>query len=93
MTVQGAAGLRAVPSLTANPVLALDPQDAWRAYLLAYAKAQAAGYNWRMMRTAGGTDGTAGFLYGQFYNLDRQADLAYEAYLTAQKAAYPGTTG
>lgn len=65
----------------------------WTAYQQAQLFANSQFANWRMMRQAGGTDGTAGFLYGKAYEADRAADEAYAAFQAAQRLAYPGVTG
>jgi hypothetical protein len=65
----------------------------WAAYQAARHLENRAFENWRMMRQAGGTDGTAGFLYAKAYEAERRADLAYKAFQAAQRRVFAGVTG
>jgi hypothetical protein len=76
-------------SATAGP----DLPALWAAYMTAKTFAASQWANWHMMHQAGGTDGSAGFLYGKAYEAERQADLAYEAFQAAQKRVFAGVTG
>lgn len=88
--VTGAAALSAAPAVTVN---ASVQTDLWAAYLKARYYADAKWLNWRMMRQAGGTDGTAGFLYGTAYEAENAADAAYAAWQAGQRVLHPGVTG
>lgn len=84
----------ALIALPAVSVTAARKSDAlWDAYLAAQQRSCAAWEQWHMMRQAGGTDGSAGFLFGQAYEAQAVTDSAYAAYLTAKRADFPGATG
>jgi hypothetical protein len=93
LTAHGASALSAGALLTAIMDQRVNPEDLWKAYLAAAKESAAAWEQWRMMRQAGGTDGSAGFLFGQAYEAQRTAEAAYEAWRVAQAAARPGVTG
>lgn len=67
--------------------------DLWVIYLALKEVAIRMRQNWHMMRQAGGTDGTSGFLFGSFYEADQAADQAYENWRAAQGEAFPGARG
>jgi hypothetical protein len=90
---RAAAALSASAALTGSGSAGPDLPALWEAYTLAAQKATAKRQQWHMMRQAGGTDGTAGFLYGQAYEAERQEEMAYQAYQAAQRRARPGVTG
>ena len=92
-SVPGAAALLALPSVSVSASSGPPGPDLWGAYLAAFGVASAKWASWRMMRQAGGTDGTAGFLFGEAYKAQSAADEAYEAWRLAQRLAYPGATG
>lgn len=83
-----AAPLLAAPALKAAAQAVTTPASLWNAYAAADAKAVAAREQWHLMRQAGGTDGTAGFLYGKYYEAQHAAEAAWEAWAKAQNAAY-----
>lgn len=88
------AALGASPSLLASPAGGSARPDAlWTAYQAAQLKSGAAWEQWRMMRQAGGTDGTSGFLFGLAYEAQQAAEAAYEAWRRAWSAEFPGATG
>jgi hypothetical protein len=62
-------------------------------YQRLYAVAETAAMKWNRQRQAGGSGAMAGELYGAAYEAERQAGLAYNAFLAAQKAARPGSSG
>lgn len=88
----GTAALAAGAMLTVTAI-APDLSPLWDAYLAATEVLATATATWRMMRQAGGTDGTAGFLYQKVYEADRAADAAYSAWLAANARAFPGASG
>jgi hypothetical protein len=92
VTVRAQAPLGALPSLLAEPA-GSSTGALWTSYLAAQQKSHAAWEQWHMMRQAGGTDGSAGFLFGDAYEAQRAAEAAYEAWRAAQAAAHPGVTG
>lgn len=83
---QSSAALAAAPVLIATCLSHLD--DLWAIYVAAQQVAVAKAEQWRMMRQAGGTDGSAGFLYGQAYEAEAAADKAYENWRVAQLQAF-----
>jgi hypothetical protein len=91
--VSGAAVLPALASVFASASSAPASPDLWVAYLAAFGVASVKWASWRMMRQAGGTDGTAGFLFGEAYEAQAVADQAYEAWRLAQQQAFPGRRG
>lgn len=95
MAASASAGRSAAALLSALPVLSVKftAEDQWNSYLAAFGVASVKWANWRMMRQAGGTDGTAGFLFGQAYEAQAVADQAYEAWRLAQQQAFPGRRG
>lgn len=86
------AALSAGPRMLALASEGPDPARLWVLYTQATLAAANAWETWRMMRQAGGTDGSAGMLYGKAYQLQNAADAAYTAYLQAQ-AAVSGVRG
>lgn len=94
-TVNGAAALRASPALAAATLSNAQNQldGLWAIYVAAKQAAITARDNWQMMRQAGGTDGTAGFLFAGFYDADQAADVAYENWRKFQQVVYPGARG
>lgn len=94
-TVNGTAALRASPALAATTLSDAQEQldDLWAVYVAAKAVAIQARQNWEMMRQAGGTDGTAGFLFADFYDADQAADVAYDNWRKFQQVVYPGARG
>jgi hypothetical protein len=92
-TASGQAALAAAGQLTAAATVGVSLGALWVAYQQAQQKSSAAWDQWHMMRQAGGTDGSAGFLFGQAYEAQRAAEAAYEAWKAAQRAAVPGVTG
>jgi hypothetical protein len=94
VTSQGGSAALSAPALVLCAASAGPNLEAlWEAYQAAAAVAAARRQQWRMMRQAGGTDGTAGFLYGQAYEAEHQEETAYQAFLDAQQAARPGAAG
>lgn len=89
----GLASLAATGALAVRATAGPDLEALWEAYQVAAAVAAAKRQQWRMMRQAGGTDGTAGFLYGQAYEAEHQEETAYQAFLAAQREVHPGVTG
>lgn len=83
--VTGSAALSGAPALRAA---ADTPDGLWAIYAAAQQVAVAKAEQWRMMRQAGGTDGSAGFLYGQAYEAEQAADKAYEDWRKAQLQAF-----
>jgi hypothetical protein len=94
-TVRGAASLTAPGTLAAvaSGVTVVSAASLWTAFTAASEAAGEAWAEYRMMRQAGGTDGTAGFLYGAAYRAQQAADQAYEAWRRGQAATFPGATG
>lgn len=89
----GVARIGAAASLAAAATAAPDLGGLWAVYQQAVLAAGRARDNWRMMRQAGGADGSAGFLYGRAYEAERAADEAYEAFLAAQRRVFDGASG
>jgi hypothetical protein len=88
-----AAALAGIPSLSAAATAGPDPAALWGVYQELYAVAETAAGKWNRQRQAGGSGLTAGQLYGAAYEAERQAGLAYNAFLAAQRAARPGASG
>jgi len=89
----GEATWSASATLTASSVAGPDLDALWSAYLAAKFFADRQLANYKMMRQAGGTDGSAGFLYAKAYDAERDADLAYQAFQDAQRRVYAGAPG
>jgi hypothetical protein len=89
----GAASLAGEALLAVSATAGPDLDALWATYQRKKLYASRQWENWHMMRPAGGTDGSAGFLYGKAYEAERQADLAYEAFQAAQKRVFAGVTG
>lgn len=89
----GTAALMAQALLTATANPGPDLNALWAAYQAAALAASKARESWHMMRQAGGTDGTAGFLYQKAYIAERAEEEAYEAFLAAQRIVFPGARG
>jgi hypothetical protein len=89
----GAVAFSAEPTLAVGAVAGPDLEALWAAYQRAALTASSKWEQWRMMRQAGGTDGSAGFLYGQAYEAENAKDIAYAACLAARKRAFPGAGG
>jgi hypothetical protein len=81
------------PALSAAATAGPDPDALWAVYQRLHAVAEAAAGKWNRQRQAGGSGAMAGELYGAAYEAERQAGLAYLAYLAAQMAARPGASG
>lgn len=92
-TAHGASALSAAAVMAVSALPGANTEALWNAYLAAYGIASQKWQQWRMMRQAGGTDGTAGFLFGQAYEAQAAAELAYEAWRLARQQAFPGVTG
>ncbi|MCW2929966.1 MAG: hypothetical protein JWM19_928 [Actinomycetia bacterium] len=92
-SIPAAAQVTAFPVLVASATAGPDLDALWAAYLALSALARKAEYSYGMMRQAGGTDGSAGFLYGKAYEAQQAADQAYEAWRAAQRRAYSGARG
>jgi hypothetical protein len=88
-----AAALAASPSMSAAATAGPDPAALWDAYQRLYAVAEAAAGKWDRQRQAGGSGAMAGQLYAAAYEAERQAALAYDAYLAARRALLPGASG
>lgn len=88
-----AATLGAQALLVATALPGPDLNALWAAYQAAALKASKARDAWHMMRQAGGTDGTAGFLYQAAYIAEHAEEAAYEAFLAAQRIVFPGARG
>jgi hypothetical protein len=88
-----AAALAGSASLSAAAVAGPDPAALWDVYQRLYAIAETAAGKWNRQRQAGGSGATAGQLYGAAYEAERQAALAYNAYLAAKRSARPGASG
>lgn len=89
----GTATLSAQALLAATALPGPDLSALWAAYQAAALAASKARESWHMMRQAGGTDGTAGFLYQKAYIAERAEEEAYEAFLAAQRIVFPGARG
>jgi hypothetical protein len=87
------AALEGSPSLAAAATAGPDPAAMWAEYQRLHAVAETASAKWNRQRQAGGSGAMAGELYGAAYEAERQAGLAYIAYLAAQMAARPGASG
>jgi hypothetical protein len=88
------AALAARASLQAYmPPAGVDLSPLWNAYLAAQAAAHSAWQVLHMNRQAGGSDGTAGFMFSAAYQAQAAADAAYEAWQAAQQQAFPGARG
>lgn len=87
------AALAGSPSLSAAATAGPDPAALWDVYQRLHAVAEAASSKWCRQRQAGGSGAMAGGLYGAAYEAERQAGLAYNAYLAAKMAARPGASG
>jgi hypothetical protein len=91
--VTSAASLSGSAALSATGTAGPDPAALWEVYQQLTAAAQVAGDRWCAQRQAGGSGLTSGLLYGAAYEAERQASLAYNAFLAAQRAAKPGSSG
>jgi hypothetical protein len=89
----GQAALSGEPALLTSATAGPDLEALWAAYLAAKYVADQKLSNYKMMRQAGGTDGSAGFLYAQAYDAERDADLAYAAFQAGQRRVYAGAPG
>lgn len=89
----GTASLSSTAALSCSATAGPDLEALWAAYQKARLAENRAFEIWRMMHQAGGTDGTAGFLYAKAYEAERQADLAYKAFQAAQRRVFTGVTG
>jgi hypothetical protein len=87
------AALTGSPALSAAATAGPDPAAMWAVYQQLYAVAEAAAMKWNRQRQAGGSGALSGQLYAAAYEAERQAGLAYNAYLAAQRAARPGASG
>lgn len=87
------AALGASSRLAAVATAGPDLDALWASYLALSEKARMAEYSYGMMRQAGGTDGSAGFLYGKAYEAQRAADQSYEDWRAARQRVYPGARG
>jgi hypothetical protein len=87
------AALAGSASLSAAASAGPDPAALWDAYQRLHAVAEAAAGKWNRQRQAGGSGLVAGQLYGAAYEAERQAGVAYAAFLAAQRAARPGASG
>lgn len=88
-----AAALAGSPALSAAATAGPDPAALWEVYQWLYAIAETAAGKWNRQRQAGGSGSMAGELYGAAYEAERQAGLAYTAYLAAKRTARPGASG
>lgn len=88
-----AAALAGSPALSAAATAGPDPAALWIVCQELTAVAEKAGQKWNMQRQAGGSGAMAGLLYGAAYEAERQASIAYKAYLAALRAVRPGASG
>jgi hypothetical protein len=87
------AALAGSPSLAAAATAGPDPAALWIVCQELTAVAEKAARKWNMQRQAGGSGAMAGLLYSAAYEAERQASLAYKAYLAALQAVRPGASG
>ena len=87
------AALAGAPALSAAATAGPDPAALWAVYQRLFGLAETAAVKWNRQRQAGGSGAMAGELYGAAYEAERQAALAYKAFLDAQRAARPGVSG
>jgi len=87
------AALAGSPSLSAATTAGPDPAALWIVCQQLTAAAETAARKWNMQRQAGGSGAMAGLLYSAAYEAERQASLAYKAYLAALRAVRPGASG
>jgi hypothetical protein len=87
------AALAGTPSLTAAATAGPDPAALWIVCQRLTAAAERAGQKWNAQRQAGGSGAMAGLLYSAAYEAERQASVAYRAYLAALRASRPGASG